>query len=329
VLNSLAAIGHRIVHGGPNYLQHAPITAEMLAELRRIAPIDHEHLPGELALIEVLSNQLPDTLQVACFDTAFHRDLPPVAKTLPIPQKYAAAGLRRFGFHGLSFAYLMKRLQEEEKSARAAKPQAAGDDGQSKLGKVILAHLGNGCSMAAVKDGKCIDTTMGFTPTAGLVMGTRSGSLDPGALVYLMRQEKMDANQIDQMVNRQSGLLGVSGKSSDMRDLLAAQATDANAALTVDLFCYEAAKWIGALAVALEGLDVLVFAGGIGENAAEVREKICRKLYHLNVIIDPARNSAGCGVISSDASRVAVQVIQTDEELMIAHIVKNHLVRAG
>ena len=206
-LSDIAAIGHRIVHGGPRYTDHSRILPELVEELHRIAPIDPDHLPGEIALIEAFQTHCPAIPQIACFDTVFHRDLPDVAKRLPLPRKYADAGIRRYGFHGLSYAYLMEEL------VRQAAEYAAN-------GRVILAHLGAGASMAAVRDGKCIDTTMSFTPTAGLVMATRTGDLDPGVLVYLMRQEKLTADQIDELINKKSGLLGVSGSTSDMRELL-------------------------------------------------------------------------------------------------------------
>ncbi|HTQ39618.1 MAG TPA: acetate/propionate family kinase [Pirellulales bacterium] len=307
-INDIAAIGHRIVHGGPKHLEHGLITAEMLAELKRVSPIDPDHLPGEIALIEALGKAFPQVPQVACFDTAFHRHLPAVAKTLPIPRKYEAQGVHRYGFHGLSYAYLMEAL------ARQAGTEAV-------QGRIILAHLGAGASMAAVRDGKCIDTTMSFTPTAGLVMATRTGDLDPGMLVYLMRQEKMTADQIDHLVNRESGLLGVSGISSDMKELLAKRGENKFAAQAVDIFCYQARKWIGALAAALGGLDTLVFSGGIGENAVEVRAEICRGLGHLGVQLDAAQNAASAAVISANGSPTTVRVIPTDEESMIARIV--------
>jgi acetate kinase len=311
-LADIAAIGHRIVHGGPNYLDHAPITPEMLAELRRLAPIDPDHLPGEIALIEVFTAHLAGKPEIACFDTAFHRDLPHVARRLPIPQAYDDAGIRRYGFHGLSYAYLMKEL------ARLAGGEAANQ-------RVILAHLGAGASMAAVKGGRCIDTTMSFTPTAGLVMATRAGDLDPGVLIYLMRQEKLTADQLDELINKKSGLLGVSGATSDMRDLLAQRVTYPRAALAVDVFCYQARKWIGALAAALGGVDTLVFSGGIGENSPEVRAGICADLGHLGVSVDDAQNKASAPVISMASSRVPVRVIPTDEEVMIAKIVQRML----
>jgi acetate kinase len=307
-ISDIAAIGHRIVHGGPKHLKHSLITPEMLAELKRVSPIDPNHLPGEIALIEALDKSFPGVPQVACFDTAFHRHLPAVAKTLPIPRKYEEEGMHRYGFHGLSYAYLM-----EELSRQAGEPAAQG--------RIILAHLGAGASMAAVYQGKCIDTTMSFTPTAGLVMATRTGDLDPGVLVYLMRQEKMTADQIDHLVNRESGLLGVSGISSDMKELLAKRDENKFAAQAVDIFCYQARKWIGALAAALRGLNTLVFSGGIGEHAAEVRKQICDGLAHLGVNLDAARNAANAPIISTDDSPTSIRVIPTDEESMIARIV--------
>ncbi len=307
-LKAVAAVGHRVVHGGTRYTEAHRVTAELVHELKRLSPLDPAHLPGEIALIEVFARRFPGLPQVACFDTAFHHDLPRVAQLLPVPRRYQAAGVRRYGFHGLSYSFLMDEL------ARTAGPDEA-------RGRIILAHLGAGASMAAVREGKCIDTTMAFTPTAGLVMGTRSGDLDPGLLVYLMRSERMDADQIDDLVNRRSGMLGVSEVSPDMRDLLARQASDPRAADAVGLFCYQAKKWIGALAAALGGLDTLVFAGGIGENAPEVRARICANLGFLGLQLDEGRNAANAALISSDASQVRVRVIRTDEELMIARTV--------
>jgi acetate kinase len=242
---------------------------------------------------------------VACFDTAFHRTMPRVAKLLPIPRRYDAKGVQRYGFHGLSYAYLMEEL------ARLSDPAATS-------GRVILAHLGNGASMAAVRDGKSIDTSMCFTPTAGLVMSTRSGDLDPGLAPYLARTEQISTNRFYDMVNHESGMLGVSETSSDMRDLLAKEAQDIRAAEAVALFCYQAKKWIGSFAAALGGLDTLVFAGGIGENAPPVRARICEGLGFLGIEMSEARNAETAAVISTDASRATVRVIRTDEELMIA-----------
>jgi acetate kinase len=245
---------------------------------------------------------------VACFDTAFHHDLPRVARLLPIPRRYEAQGVRRYGFHGLSYAYLMGEL------ARLAGSEAA-------HGRVILAHLGNGASLAAVRDGKSVDTSMSFTPTAGVPMSTRSGDLDPGLVWYLARTEKMNAQQFNEMVNSRSGLLGVSETSSDMRDLLERETQDVRAADAVALFCYQVKKWIGAYAAVLGGLDTLVFAGGIGENAPIVRARICDGLGFLGIELDEKRNTTNTGVISADTGRVAVRVIHTDEERMIAETV--------
>ena len=305
---ALTAVGHRVVHGGPKYSAPQVITAEMVGELRRLSPFDPEHLPEEILLIEAFQRRFPDLPQVACFDTAFHHDLPRVARLLPIPRRYEAQGVRRYGFHGLSYAFLMEEL------ARLAGPDAA-------QGRVILAHLGNGASLVAVRDGKSIDTSMGFTPAAGLPMSTRTGDLDPGLVWYLARTEKMSAKQFNEMVNSRSGLLGVSETSSDMRDLLDREAQDVRAAEAVALFCYQVKKWVGAFAASLGGLATLVFAGGIGENAPIVRARICDGLGFLGIEIDEKRNAANEGVISAAAGRVAVRVIHTDEALMIAKTV--------
>ena len=305
---ALTAVGHRVVHGGPKYYEPQRITAEMVAELRRLSPFDPDHMPEEILLTEAFHRRFPDLPQVACFDTAFHHDLPRVAQLLPIPRRYEAQGVRRYGFHGLSYAFLMEEL------ARLAGPEAA-------QGRVILAHLGNGASLAAVRHGKSLDTSMSFTPTAGVPMSTRSGDLDPGLVWYLARTEKMSAKQFNAMVNFQSGLLGVSETSSDMRDLLDRETQDVRAAEAVALFCYEIKKWIGAFAAALGGLDTLVFAGGIGENAPPVRARISDGLGFLGIELEEKRNAANEGVISAASSPVSVRVIHTEEELMIAKMV--------
>jgi acetate kinase len=304
----LAAVGHRVVHGGPKYSQPQRITAAMVEELYRLSPFDPEHLPEEILLTEALHRRFPDLPQVACFDTAFHHELPRVARLLPIPRRYEAQGVRRYGFHGLSYAFLLEEL------ARLAGTEAAS-------GRVIIAHLGNGASLAAVRDGKPVDTSMSFTPTAGVPMSTRSGDLDPGLVWYLARTENMDAQHFNEMVNFQSGLLGISETSSDMRDLLEREAQDGRAADAVALFCYQVKKWIGAFAAALGGLDTLVFAGGIGEYAAPVRARICQGLGFLGIELEEPQNEANEGLISAAASRVAVRVIHTDEEWMIARTV--------
>ncbi|HET6251606.1 MAG TPA: acetate/propionate family kinase [Tepidisphaeraceae bacterium] len=305
---AITAIGHRVVHGGIHLLEHQRVTPELLAELRRTQPLDLAHLPREIALIEAMAERFPGIPQVACFDTAFHRDMPRVAKLLPIPRKYDAAGLRRFGFHGLSYAYLMAELR-----------QTAGDAAAD--GRVILAHLGNGASMAAVKGGKLIDTTMAFTPLAGLVMGTRPGDLDPGLLVYLMRVEKVTPEQMDEFLNHDCGLKGISQTSSDMRDLAARRATDVRAAEAVELFCYRARQWIGALAASMGGVDTLILSGGIGEHAADVRAEICAGLEFLGIAIDAGKNQSNAEIISVNNSAVTIRIIATDEEIMIAQLV--------
>jgi acetate kinase len=304
---TIQAVGHRVVHG----MKHtAPeiVSQDLLDELHRIAPYDPDHLPREIELIEAFRQRHPKLPQLACFDTAFHQTMPRVAKLLPIPRRFDAKGIQRYGFHGLSYAFLMEEL------ARLGDPAAT-------KGRVILAHLGNGASLAAVRDGNSIDTSMGFTPTAGLVMSTRSGDLDPGLAPYLARTEKMTTQQFYEMVNHKSGLLGISETSSDMRDLCAIEATDVRAAEAVALFCYQAKKWIGSFAAALGGLDTLVFAGGIGENAPLVRARICVGLNFLGIELNESHNAKTEAVISTDASRATVRVIRTDEELMIARSV--------
>jgi acetate kinase len=304
---SVEAVGHRVVHG----LTHAEpvlITADLLDELRQIAPYDPEHLPAEIDLVETFLARHATWPQIACFDTAFHRTMPRVATLLPIPRRYEARGVRRYGFHGLSYAYLLEEL-------------ARLNDQAATKGRVILAHLGNGASLAAVRDGTSIDTSMGFTPASGLVMGTRSGDLDPGLVSYLARTEQLDANGFQNMVNHESGLIGVSETSSDMHDLLALEATDVRAAEAVDLFCYQTTKWIGAFAAVLGGLDTLVFAGGIGEHAPTVRSRVCERLGFLGIALDEARNARNASRISTDAGPVTVRVIRTDEEIMIARSV--------
>jgi len=310
--DAFAAVGHRVVHGGPKYSQPQRITAEMVEELRRLSPFDPEHLPEEILLTEAFHRRFPELPQVACFDTAFHHDLPRVAQLLPIPRRYEAQGVRRYGFHGLSYAFLMGEL------ARLAGTKAA-------QGRVILAHLGNGASLAAVHRGKSMDTSMSFTPTAGVPMSTRSGDLDPGLVWYLARTEHLDAKGFNEMVNLKSGLLGVSETSSDMRDLLKHETQDVRAAEAVALFCYEVKKWIGAFAAALGGLDTLVFAGGIGENAPVVRTRICEGLGFLGIQLEERQNATNEGVISAATSRVSVRVIHTDEEVMIARSVCREL----
>jgi acetate kinase len=307
-LGELTAVGHRVVHGGPNYSEPQRITPKMVEELHQLQPFDPDHLPEEILLTEAFHRRFPDLVQVACFDTAFHHELPRVAQLLPIPRRYEAKGVRRYGFHGLSYAFLVEEL------ARLAGPQAA-------RGRVILAHLGNGASLAAVYEGKSVDTSMGLTPTGGVPMSTRSGDLDPGLVWYLARTEKITAKKFNEMVNFQSGLLGVSETSSDMHDLLDHETKDIRAAEAVALFCYQVKKWIGAFAAALGGLDTLIFAGGIGENAPKVRARICEGLGFLGIKLDETRNAESAPLISLDTGRVSVRVMHTDEEWMIAKMV--------
>ena len=310
--SAVNAIGYRVVHGGPRYCDPQRVDEAMLEELRRISSFAPNHLPSAIALMEDFAAKFPQAPQIACFDTAFHHTMPRVAKLLPIPRRYEAKGVQRYGFHGLSYAYLMEEL------TRLGDPAAT-------TGRVILAHLGNGASMAAVRDGKSMDTSMGFTPAAGLMMSTRSGDLDPGLVAFLGRSEQMTETQFDRMIHHESGLLGVSEISSDMRDLLAREATDVRAAEAVALFCYQAKKWIGSFAATLGGLDTLVFAGGIGEKAPLIRTRICEGLGFLGVELDEARNTENASLISTDGGRVAVRVIRTDEELMIARSISRVL----
>lgn len=306
-LASVKAVGHRVVHGG-KYAAPELVTNELLDELRRISPYDPNHLPREIELIEAFLRRHPQMPQVACFDTAFHSAMPRVAKLLPIPRRFDAIGIQRYGFHGLSYAYLMEEL------ARVAGTEAA-------HGRVILAHLGNGASMAAVHNGKSIDTSMGFTPAGGLTMGTRPGDLDPGVAWYLMQAGNLSPEQFNNLINHESGLLGISETSSDMRDLLERETQDARAAEAVSLFCYQAKKWIGAFAAALGGLETLVFSGGIGENSPQVRARICDGLEFLEIELEEKQNMANSALISTESSRAAVRIIHTDEERMIAKTV--------
>lgn len=305
--NQVVAVGHRVVHG----MQHThpeTVSRSLLDELHRISDYDPDHLPGEIELIEAFSRRHPEFVQVACFDTAFHVSMPRVAKLLPVPRRFDAMGIQRYGFHGLSYAYLMQKL------ARLDAPSATQE-------RVILAHLGNGASLTAVRDGRSIDTSMGFTPGSGVPMGTRSGDLDPGVAWYMMQSEQLSADQFKHLVNHESGLLGVSETSSDMRDLVAHESDDERAAEAVELFCYQVKKFIGAYAAVLNGLDTLVFTGGIGEHHGGVRARICANLEFLGIELDKQCNELNAGVISTQSSRVMVRVIATDEALMIAEAV--------
>ncbi len=284
------------------------IAEGLLNELKKISDFDPEHLPEEIKLIEVLRKRHPAIQQIACFDTSFHTSMPVVAKLLADPRRFYEKGIRRYGFHGLSYAYPMEELKH-----------IAGEE--TAKGKVILAHLGSGASLAAVKDGKSKDTSMGFTPTSGLPMGTRTGDLDPGAAWYLMKHEKLTPKKYGRLINHESGLLGLSETNADMRELIKIEDTDKRAKEAIDFFCYQTKKWIGSFAAALAGLEVLVFAGGIGEQSPEVRSKICDGLEFLGIQLDEIKNRSNEPIISTDTSEVKVHVIKTNEELMIAKLV--------
>jgi acetate kinase len=284
----LTVVAHRVVHGGPRLDEHCVIDVPVLEELRRAVPFAPLHVPAELAAIDALARRVPDATQVACFDTTFHRTLPPIARRLPLPEALDRAGVRRYGFHGLSCEHVVDAV------------------GWATLGRAIIAHLGSGASLTAVADGRSVDTTMGLTPTGGVVMATRTGDLDPGVMVHLTREHGLDADALEALVNDQSGLRGLSGTTGDMRQLLDARAQgDAASSLAVDAFCSSVRKQIGALTTVLGGLDTLVFTGGIGEHSAPVRNLVCEGLEHLGVSLD-------------DTGTVRVRVVPTDENLVIA-----------
>jgi acetate kinase len=302
---AIAGIGHRIVHGGPRHDEPQLITAALLKELDDLIPFAPNHLPAEIALIDAVQRHAPGVPHVACFDTSFHHTMPEVARRLPIPSEYDARGVRRYGFHGLSYAYLIEELR-----------RIAGVD--AATGRVILAHLGNGSSLAAVRDGQSIDTTMAFTPMGGVVMSTRSGDIDPGVVTYLGRTERLSPDQIEELLSQRSGLLGISQTTGNMQALLERESTDRSARLAVESYVYSIVKAIGALAAALNGVETLVFAAGIGEHSIAVRARICAGLAFLGIRLDEAANAAGAALISASDSRVHVRVIPTNEELMIA-----------
>ena len=304
-LATLTAAGHRVVRGAPFYAGPARIDAALLERLRQFAPFDVEHMQQAIELVEAVQARCPGLPQVACFDTTFHLGLPRVATLLPIPRRYEAEGVRRYGFHGLSYQFLMREL-------------ARLDGADAARGRVVLAHLGNGASLAALRNAEPVDTSMGYTPTGGVPMSTRSGDLDPGVLWYLARTERYDAARLNELLNSESGLLGISETASDMRDLLEREGSDVRAAEAVALFCYQVKKWIGAYAAALGGIDTLVFSGGIGEHAAEVRSRICAGMGFLGIELDAARNSHNEAVISSSHAAVKVRMMRTDEESTIA-----------
>ncbi len=294
------AIGHRVVHGGPRLLEHCVIDAQVLAELQLATAFAPLHTPAALAVIRYAALHFPGLPQVACLDTCFHAGMPPVARTLPLPRELRAAGLQRYGFHGLSCESIVRQL------------------GSAMPGRLLIAHLGNGASITAVRQGVSIDTSMGLTPTGGLIMGTRSGDLDPGVLVHLMREMKLDAAAIEELVDHRCGLLGLSGISGDMRALHDAADTRSEARLAIEMFCYAAAKELGAMSMALSGVDQIVFTGGIGEHDDNVRAAICARLACLGVELDTARNLRGLGRVSRDGSSCAVQVLPSQEDEQIA-----------
>ncbi len=296
------AVGHRVVHGGVEFAEPALIDAAVLARLEALAPLAPLHQPHSLAGIRAMTELYPGLPQVACFDTAFHRGRPPEADRFAMPRRFEAAGVRRYGFHGLSYEYIRGRLAAVDATAAA--------------GRVIVAHLGNGASLCAIDNGRAVDTTMGFTPLDGLVMGTRCGALDPGVIPHLERAFGIGAQEAERMLYHESGLLGVSGVSGDMRDLLASD--DPHAAEAMALYVWRIRREIGALAASLGGLDALVFTAGVGENAPAIRAAVCNNADWLGIALDPAANEAGRENIAAAESRVPVYVIPTDEEKMIA-----------
>jgi acetate kinase len=300
--HQLVAVGHRVVHGGLEFSEPTRLSREVVAQLEKFVPLAPLHQPHNLAPIRFVLEQIPGLPQVACFDTAFHRTQPEMAQAFALPASITDRGVRRYGFHGLSYEYIASVLPSVD--ARAA------------AGRVAVAHLGNGASMCAMVAGKSVASTMGFTAVDGLPMGTRSGSLDPGVLLYLLDELKMDARQIEKLIYQQSGLLGVSGVSSDMRTLLSSDAPRAR--LAVELFVYRVVRELGSLAAAMGGLDALVFTGGIGEHATPVREQVCRGAEWLGITLDVAANAAGGPRVSTEKSRTAAWVVPTNEELMIA-----------
>ncbi len=302
-LESLAAAGHRLVQGGPRHRAPQRITPEFMREMEQIALLDPDHMPAAIGGIQFITGKFPELPQVACFDTAFHSSLPKVARMYALPRALYDQGVARYGFHGLSYEYVMGELRALE--------------GKLADGRVIIAHLGSGASMAAIQEGKSVDTSMGFTPLEGLVMSTRSGDVDPGAVLYLLESKKMSAKEMAKLLNKESGLLGVSGTSGNMKVLVEKMPRDGAAGEAVDLFCYRAKKYIGAYAAALGGLDIVAFAGGIGENAPAVRQRICDGLDFLGIRLDGASNESNAALISHADSRVKVRVIKTNEDLMI------------
>jgi acetate kinase len=296
----VAGVGHRVVFGGARLVEPALVDEALLGELRALSHFAPLHMPASLAAIDAALRRAPDVPHVACFDTAFHRRMPALAQRVPLPRSFWDAGIRRFGYHGLSYEYVVSNLAD------------------AQLGRGVLAHLGHGASLAAVRDGVPVDTTMGLSPDGGLMMSTRSGDLDPGVMVYLAREKGLDAEMFERLVTRESGLLGVSGTSGDMQRLLERRGSDSRAHEAIELFCYIAAKQIGAMVSTIGGLDTLVFTGGIGERAAAVRWEICERIGHLGVRLDAMLNSSHAPTISVPGASCTVRIVQTNENLMIA-----------
>jgi acetate kinase len=313
------AVGHRVVHGGSSYSSPLLITEEVISTLSRLIPLAPLHLPIELATIDALADRYPALPQVACFDTAFHRTMPRVAQLYGLPRRFLDAGLLRYGFHGLSYEYIMTELAQESVVSGQLPHQQ----------RLVIAHLGNGASMVAIASGRSVDTTMGLTPIGGLVMSTRSGDLDPGVLLYLLDTQRMTAAELRQVVEQHGGLLGVSNSSADLQDLLSEMSRNRHAAEAVELFAYTARKHLGALVSVLGGLDALIFTGGIGEHSAPVRQGICEGMSYMGIQLDPGRNASNSSIISAVESPVMVRVIPTNEELMIARHTRSVLQSAG
>ena len=303
--HSIAAVGHRLVRGGIQDKDSQLATPQLVGRIRELIPYLPDHLPHQLAAIEAVEKFNASLPQVVCFDTAFHRTMPRAAQLYALPRDLLNDGILRYGYHGLSYEYVIGELAKQEGSETAR-------------GRVVIAHLGNGCSMAAIREGRSVDTTMGFTPTGGLMMSSRSGDLDPEVILYLLQRKNLTVSQVSDIMNGKAGLAGVSGGSSDMRDLLARETADPHAAEAVELFCYQAKKFLGALAAVLNGIETLIFTGGIGENAPAIRQRICQGMERLGLVLDPATNEANAPLISARESAAAIRVIPTNEELMIA-----------
>lgn len=309
IFDSIQAVGHRIVHGGTKFRSPVAIDRAVRASLEELIPLAPAHLPAELRVIDEFTREAPSLPQFGCFDTAFHRDMPSVARLFGLPRSLADSGVIRYGFHGLSYEYVVDTLRSQGELPP----------------RLVIAHLGNGASVAAVLNGVGIDTSMGMTPSGGLVMSTRSGDLDPGVVLYLLRSLGFSSTDLDAATNTNGGLLGISGSSSDVRELLSAESTDAHAREAVDLFCYQTTKFIGAYAAALGGIDAVVFTGGIGEHSAQVRSRICGPLAFLGIHVASELNIKNAPTISAPESTVTVRIVAAKEEVMIARHVRNYI----